>query len=188
MYLDGSNSSIGNSESLMAVIDHLLSLDAMIMLDNLDVEGSYAPLVVELLPTLLRIDRLLRLQGLPADSVACTRLSLCVKLPAALIRDFSTPNAISTFVSWLPRILTSIQDERRAQPLRYTSASSTTPCSARKTTGSGRPRQNSCRPSCGLFSRSRLDTIDNVPDPTLETLFSGLLPKAQAALVLRRWL
>ncbi len=67
MYLDGSNSSIGNSESLMAVIDHLLSLDAMIMLDNLDVEGSYAPLVVELLPTLLRIDRLLRLQGLPAD-------------------------------------------------------------------------------------------------------------------------
>ncbi|KAF8902494.1 hypothetical protein CPB85DRAFT_97718 [Mucidula mucida] len=118
IYLDGSNSSTGNSESLMAVINHLLSLDASIMLDDLDVEGSYAPLVVELLPALLRNDRLLRLQGLPVDSVACTRLSLCVKLPAALILDFSTPNAISTFVSWLPRILTSIQDERRAQPLR----------------------------------------------------------------------
>ncbi len=50
----------------MAVIDLILSLDATIMLDDLHVEGSYAPLVVELLPALLGDKRRLRLQGLPA--------------------------------------------------------------------------------------------------------------------------
>ncbi|KAF8902512.1 hypothetical protein CPB85DRAFT_98055 [Mucidula mucida] len=118
MYLDVSKSSTGDKEFIMAVIDGLLSLDATIMLDDLHVEGSYAPLVVELLPTLLGDERLLRLQGLPAVySVACTLLSLGVKLPAALVLDLSSPKAIDIFLSWLPWILASIPDERYTRRL-----------------------------------------------------------------------
>ncbi|KAF8902498.1 hypothetical protein CPB85DRAFT_1564622 [Mucidula mucida] len=118
LYLDVSKSSTRDTESIMAVIDLILSLDATIMLDDLHVEGSYAPLVVELLPALLGDKRRLRLQGLPAvHSVACTLLSLGVKLPAALVLDLSSPNAIDTFLSWLPWILASIPDERRSRPL-----------------------------------------------------------------------
>ncbi len=41
MYIDGSNSSTGDTEPVMAVIDRLLSLDATIMLDDLHVEETY---------------------------------------------------------------------------------------------------------------------------------------------------
>ncbi len=66
VYLDVLKSSTGDNKFIMTIINGLLSLDATIMLDDLHVEGSYAPLVVELLPTLLGDERLLRLQGLPA--------------------------------------------------------------------------------------------------------------------------
>ncbi|KAF8902451.1 hypothetical protein CPB85DRAFT_99420 [Mucidula mucida] len=186
LYLDVSKSSTRDTESIMAVIDLILSLDATIMFDDLHVEGSYAPLVVELLPALLGDKRRLRLQGLPAvHSVACTLLSLGVKLPAALVFDLSSPNAIDTFLSRLPWILASIPDERRSRPLhvhlcfKYDAVLSTQ---------DGRLWSHFdnilAHHDLALITIASLD-VDDVPDSKLKTLLSLFLPKTQKRVGLR---
>ncbi len=122
-------------------------------------------------------------------AVACSLLSLSVKLPPALVLDLSSPSAIRTFVYWLPWILTSIPDERRAQPpevylcFKYDAVLDTkdpTPWPYLDNILAGH--------SLAHIIFQSLDTIDNVPDLDLEVLLSCLLPTARAERVLRCWL
>ncbi|KAF9017553.1 hypothetical protein BDZ89DRAFT_1074726 [Hymenopellis radicata] len=162
----------------------------MIMLDDLHVEETYASLVVQLLPILFEEGtRLLRLHGLPADrSVACSLLSSsCVELPGTLVLDFSSPDSINAFLSWLPGILTSTEIYLRAQPLKvhlcfkYDAALVTKDCMLWADFDNILADD-----ALALITLKSLDAIDNVPDSTLEALLRVLLPKALEKQELRR--
>ncbi|KAF9019575.1 hypothetical protein BDZ89DRAFT_1072910, partial [Hymenopellis radicata] len=130
--------------------------------------------------------RLLRLHGLPADSSRSLR-SLCVELHDALVLDFSSPDSINAFLSWLPGILTSTQIYLRARPLnldlcfKYNAVLATKDCVLWWDIDNILADH-----ALALVTFKSLDAIDNVPDSGLEALLRVLLPKASEKQELRR--
>ncbi len=117
--------------------------------------------------------------------MACTLLSLSVKLPATLVLDLSSPNAIDTFLSWLPWVLASIPDERHTRPLhvhlcfKYDAVLGTKDhrlWSDLKDILAEHP--------LARIAIESLDAIDNVPYSVLNVLLTGLMRRAREKLSL----